>query len=437
MEAIKGMPYVEARFDKTGQLENGPIPMPAGTTDLIVVSHGWNNNAQDAKALYTTLFGNFADVAQAGDLAGRSVAIVGVIWPSKQFDELVSATSSGQAASGGAGLGSKHHQESDRLVTEKLDRMKETFTEPKEQAILARLAALLPELEDSGTARDQFVDQVRSLLDSSQGNSEDSSKAFFEDPAEDIMEQLKVDEDDLAQDLTTDGGSASLPLGVGVAQDATGGAAGFVSFLSGFKSAAMNVLNFATYYEMKARAGTVGKNGVGPLVDILAPGVQRIHLVGHSFGGRVMASAAANSTTDKLRSLNLLQSAFSHNGFSKTKKGFFRSVVDANRIKGPIIVTHTKNDKAVGIAYPLAARLNGEKAAALGDEKDEFGGIGRNGAQQMEVGEVVKGNLLPVASAYQFQPGKFFNLESSAFISGHSAVRGPEVAHVIRRAVVG
>ncbi len=25
----------------------------------------------------------------------------------------------------------------------------------------------------------------------------------------------------------------------------------------------MNVLNFTTYFEMKARAGTVGKNGVG------------------------------------------------------------------------------------------------------------------------------------------------------------------------------
>ena len=29
----------------------------------------------------------------------------------------------------------------------------------------------------------------------------------------------------------------------------------------------MNVLNFTTYFEMKARAGTVGKNGVGPLID--------------------------------------------------------------------------------------------------------------------------------------------------------------------------
>ena len=39
-----------------------------------------------------------------------------------------------------------------------------------------------------------------------------------------------------------------------------------------------------------------------------------------------------------------------------------------------------------------------------------MGGLGRNGAQQMEAGEVVKGNLLDATGDYQFQVGKFFNL---------------------------
>jgi predicted alpha/beta hydrolase family esterase len=77
--------------------------------------------------------------------------------------------------------------------------------------------------------------------------------------------------------------------------------------------------------------------------------VQRIHLVGHSFGCRVVTAAAATSTTDKLQSMSLLQAAFSHNGFSKSMNGFFRSVVDNHRIKGPIVVTYTPNDRAVGI----------------------------------------------------------------------------------------
>ena len=98
------------------------------------------------------------------------------------------------------------------------------------------------------------------------------------------------------------GGGASLPLGVRRGRSGVDWRAlpDSSEFLSGFKAAAMNVLNFTTYFEMKARAGTVGKNGVAALIDRLAPQVQRIHLVGHSFGGRVVAAAAANSTNDKI-----------------------------------------------------------------------------------------------------------------------------------------
>ncbi len=62
------------------------------------------------------------------------------------------------------------------------------------------------------------------------------------------------------------------------------------------------------------------------------------------------------------------------------------------KVNGPILITHTKNDKAVGIAYPLASRINGVKTAALGDENDPYGGIGRNGAQKTP--EAVVGELL-------------------------------------------
>ena len=227
----------------------------------------------------------------------------------------------------------------------------------------------------------------------------------------------------------------SLPLGVGTVHPAEGGAAGLATFLAGFKAAAMNVLNYTTYFEMKARAGTVGKNGVAKLIDKLAPQVERIHLIGHSFGGRVVTATAANSSTDKIKSMSLLQTAFSHNGFSKSMNGFFRGVVDQKRVNGPILVTHTKNDKAVGVAYPLASRINGDVAAAFGDENDKFGGLGRNGAQKMENDEVIKGNLLDAGGNYSFQAGKFFNLEGSDFIKGHGDVTGKEVAHAVRKAI--
>jgi hypothetical protein len=312
------------------------------------------------------------------------------------------------------------------------------FSDPAQQKILDEAKALLADVEEKGSARQEFVNKIRSLLDPSAANDEDASKTFFNEDGNELMKNLKVAEDDLDDEVAGEGeGSASLPLGVGTVQPPQGGAAGLATFLSGFKAAVMNVLNFTTYYEMKTRAGNVGKNGVAKVIDNLPPQVQRIHLIGHSFGGRVVTAAAANSTTDKIKSMSLLQTAFSHNGFSKSMGGFFRSVVDKKRVNGPILVTHTKNDKAVGIAYPLASKIVGDATAAFGDENDKFGGLGRNGAQQMEDEEVVKGNLLDASGDYAFQTGKFFNLEGSPFISGHGDVTGKEVAHAVRKAISG
>lgn len=433
MNDIAGIPYIQAQFDNNGNLKSA-VSLPGGVTDLLVVSHGWNNNEADAESLYKALFTNFVAVAQPTDPANRKFAIIGVIWPSKRFDEMVAAASTAAADGGSAAL-AQADESSDGLLLAKLDSMRAWFVEPEQRAVLDDLQALIPKLKDSGTARGAFVTGVRSLLDAGAANDEDASRTFFMDDGNEIMKRLTVDEDDLDEKLTDGGGSASLPLGVGVVSPATGGAAGIFGFLSGIKAAAMNVLNFATYYEMKARAGTVGKNGVGPLIDTLAPSVERVHLVGHSFGGRVVTAAAANSATGKLASMSLLQTAFSHNGFSKTKNGFFRSVVDGARVNGPIIVTHTENDKAVGIAYPLASRINRDSAAKLGDKNDKFGGLGRNGAQQMNSGETLDGMLQPVGGSYTFEKGKFFNLEASQFIKGHSDITNKEVAYVIRRAL--
>lgn len=433
MNDIAGIPYVEAQFDKTGAIA-APVTLPAGVTDVFVVSHGWNNNADRARQIYQGLFQSFVAVGQPNDLPGRSFAVVGVIWPSKEFDESVAVSGVPASAEGAMGLRAADAG-SLKTLQDKLDRMKEFFTEPAQVRTIDEAKALLPDLEDKATARRDFVSKIRSLLDPGAANKEDASDSFFKDDGNELMKNLKVDEEDLDDEVAGPGGSAALPLGVGPTRRAPEGAAGLGELLSGFKAAALNVLNFTTYFEMKARAGTVGKNGVAPLIDGLAPGVQRIHLVGHSFGGRVVAAAAANSTTDKIRSLSLLQTAFSHNGFSRQMSGFFRAVVDKKRVNGPILVTHTKNDKAVGVAYPLASRISGDKTAAFGDEHDVFGGLGRNGAQQMETGETVSGNLLPIGSSYTFQAGKFFNLEASPFIKGHSDITGKEVAQAIRRAV--
>jgi len=223
-----------------------------------------------------------------------------------------------------------------------------------------------------------------------------------------------------------------------------GQAAGIGDVFSKAVNAVSNLLNMTTYFEMKQRAGTVGKNGVAPMIDQLADRVERIHLVGHSFGGRVVTAAAASSKTKKLHSMSLLQAAFSHNGFSRSMDGFFRSVVTDKRVNGPILITHTKNDKAVGLAYPAASRISRDTAKGFGDADDKFGGIGSNGAQKMDAGEIATSaaNLLAVRSPYQFTAGRVHNLLADDFIKdpqggdAHGFVWVPEVAWAISRAIL-
>jgi hypothetical protein len=356
MTNIAGIPYLEAPFDKNGAPRSAVL-LPEGVTDAIVISHGWNNNDDQARDLYCRLFQNFAAAAPPDNLV-----IIGVLWPSKRF--------------GNTGL----------------DDLKEVFADPGAHRTLDTLKALFPDLADKSSARRAFADGLRSLLDPAAANDEDASCPFFAHDGNELMKNLS---------------------------------------LSGIQSAAVDLLNFTTYFEMKTRAGNVGKLGLAALLESLPAGVERIHLVGHSFGGRLVTSAAANSSTGRIFSLALLQAAFSHNGFSKEKGGFFRSIVDRRRIHGPILITHTVNDKAVGIAYPLASRISGDRTAALGDRNDKYGGIGRNGALFMEPGESIDTNLLPSSALYQFCPGRIHNLESSNFIRSHGDITGPEVAHAL------
>ncbi len=154
--------------------------------------------------------------------------------------------------------------------------------------------------------------------------------------------------------------------------------------MGGFTRAARNLLNLTTYYTMRDRAGTVGANGIAPLLEQLDGNGRRIHLVGHSFGARA-ATAAANATNAPVHALVLLQGAFSHYALAddwngQGADGLFRAV--PNRIHGPMVVTHTKNDKAVGLAYAIASRLARQVAIDIGGPDDRYGGIGRNGSSQ-------------------------------------------------------
>jgi len=447
MNNIKRIPYAEVVFDKNGQRRNTPV-IPEGTTDLIVVSHGWNNTAAAAEDLYTKLFSNFADVT-AGDqaIASRKIAIIGVIWPSKKFDDLMSQLErNGKAPGGAKSLSAADQSQAEAAMLESINRASPIFDDPGDSELIARLHALVPTLEDDSGSQEEFVKILRTLIDpadqhADQRSSEDSSDIFFEGQPASIFKNASQSvpataaaQADPNEAQTEDTGPANQ----------VGGAQAFGGFFSKAANAVINLMNLSTYFEMKQRAGTVGKHGVAPLIDQLSGQVQHIHLVGHSFGGRVVTAAAANSTTKKLRSMSLLQAAFSQNGFSKVRRGFFRTVISNRRISGPILVTNTKKDLSVGLAYPAASRISGDTAAAFGGANDPFGGIGSNGAQQMEPGEISNSatTLEAVKFNYKWEPRRIHNLKDDRFIvdphggDAHGFVFVPQVAWAISRALI-
>ena len=449
MSDIAGIPYVEIDFDKNGKQQNTETIAP-DTTDVFVASHGWNNDKADARALYLELFSNIAAQLSGFEVSGKKFAIVGVFWPSKKFDFKIAAI--GGAGGGPAAVATVTESDASSQAAvvarlEEFERYLSMETLPEDSDAAAAIAPkanvgvevkaakdLLPKIDTHATARAEFVEHIRSLLDKSAANDEDGSNIFFKlKKGDELMDKLRIDEDDLSEEIINPGGATAVPAG-GHSAAPTGGPAGLAEFFKGFATSAINILNFTTYYEMKTRAGAVGKNGVTPLLRELAKTAKNIHLIGHSFGGRVVAAAAAASETDRISSMTLLQAAFSHNGFSK--KGFFRSVIEKGRVHGPILVTHTKNDQAVGLAYPLASRLSGDTTAAIGDEHDEFGGIGRNGAQRMEKDELDKAEKLlrDIGGAYAFAR-RIFNLQADNFIKNHGDVRGKQVAYAALCAV--
>jgi hypothetical protein len=413
-------------------------------TDLFLMSHGWNNNMDDAKALYVGLAGQLsAQIQNSPALKGRSFAICGVLWPSKKFDDkdlIPSGAASLNDAVTDAGLRTRIADLKDLLQAKGWP--VETADAAVEQK-LSKIELSLDDWEDDPAVRRQAIELIRELLPRDSADSEDASNLFLTLKPDALVNNLSRT---LNPPPPTPGtNAASLDPFAVMSSGGTGGAAGFRDVVGGLRGAFLHLANFTTYYVMKSRAGNVGVKGVEPLIQKIRysrPDI-RIHLIGHSFGCRVVTVAVnALPAQDSLRpnTMTLLEGAFSHNAFASKfdgkNDGAFRQIVSQKKVRGPILISHTRNDKAVGIAYPIASRIAGQVASALGDANDKYGGLGSNGAQTAETTpERVVGTLLDVGGKYPFAAGetssKPYNLKSDQFISGHSDIVNPQVAFAI------
>jgi hypothetical protein len=210
---------------------------------------------------------------------------------------------------------------------------------------------------------------------------------------------------------------------------------------NGIRRGVDDVLNLATYYEMKSRSGLVGAAGLRPLLRALrtARPDLRVHLVGHSFGARAASAALAAADAPAVTSMTLLQGAFTHYGFAERwdgrHDGVFRAVVSQRHVVGPIAVTYSERDEALKVAYALASRLAGQDNSLLGmgGTHDKYGAIGANGALRTPQARWL--TMPALGGPSQLAAGSVCNLDATAYITDHFTVSGPEVAQTVLAAL--
>jgi hypothetical protein len=431
---VSGFPFWELTFDEDGRPgEQGAQDAAvreirhADLTDLFVFSHGWNNDQGTAERLYRSFFGEIRALvdARAGDRPGgpARIGVVGVFWPSILWpDEEPGEASQGGAA--GFGTAAPRAEVPGDLLEAKV------FTRPGQQATLAELRTLLRERPRDDAALRRFKEGLRALMAGrpSTGLQEDrleqAGLAADDEAWREIFEQLEVGEPP---------------------DEIEGGAAGsFGDAFGRLWRGAKGALRVASYWQMKARAGAVGRNGLGPLIDRWhadTPNL-RIHLVGHSFGARLVSYALAGMSppaageASPVKSLLLLQGAFSQFAFADAlpfdaaRGGDLRGM--AARVDGPLLATHSELDTAVGRAYPLASVVAGDDAAALEALTRRWGAVGHRGAQQVQAEAARLGS---VGTGYRFARGRWLNLDANDVIraggppsGAHSDIIHPEIA---------
>ncbi|MHC5257117.1 serine-threonine protein kinase [Streptomyces sp. UC4497] len=359
-------PYWELRFDADGDPDPGQLAtllrQAHQVHDLVIFAHGWNNSRSIANSLYDRFFAPFPDLAP-----GASLGYVGVLWPSMRFtDEQIPDFDRSAAASTTAAT-------VPRTTLDKGTRQGLAEAFPRSEPVVDLLARRLEEQPDAASAFDEFGGLVRQLV----GVGPSVSGADTSEDGGPHSTPAMLHEDTRAMCLEF---AAALETAAGP------GAVEAFRLPGGLAKAwkgAHELLRQATYFAMKRRAGKVGKAGLGPALGRLAeeaPGV-RVHLVGHSFGARLVSFALAGMPKGvrNVKSVTLLQGAFSHYAFAG--RGALKG--RQARVDGPLVACFSRHDTALSVMYPLASRLAGDDRT-LADLGERWGALGHDGFQEVE-----------------------------------------------------
>jgi len=414
-------PYYIIPFDADGECE-GPktrdhlLANAAAYSDVFLFSHGWNNDWSVATQRYEELIQSVQELRKDHGLAmpaGFKPLLVGIFWPSQALEWFESET--GPQIAGG----------DPATVNAQAGEFRSTISDIAAQLPKERRARFY-ELAQAATLEDADARELAAILATLVTADDEGISANAPD-AQDLMAAAKsMAEDEEDEDYDAVGGV-----------DSDGAAAGpQAAFGIGDVLGALdprNLLKPFTVWTMKDRAGKVGAFGVSKLLTaLLKQSNARVHLLGHSYGCKVVMTAACYPETlpRKVESALLLQPAVSQYVFAqKVPKrnapgGFIRALTRFNQ---PILSTFSSHDVPLTKIFHVSVRRKddlGELQFAGDGSPSDYGALGGFGPQATAARIV---DIQAPVKRYDLSiPERVIGLRSSSVIRGHGDINHPE-----------
>jgi|GEM_PF-653460 len=353
----KSIPFYIIKFNKTGGFETETdrklaeriIQESKDYSDLFLFSHGWNNGWVEATTRYANFFEQYNKLSKEKTKVaaeGFRPLMIGVFWPSLALprDEdlgprgVVYPPIRGEntlSINTGAGTGVSDDDQQERYDAASLleGEERERFWALTEKSLLSleeatELAELIAPILSGGDQDDELAPEGGEITAAS-----------------------------LLMNWRASAGAASAPTGPpgrpemrthGVPGPSENGAMGLPSWTDVREALDPRWIYRAfTFWEMRKRAGVVGRHEVSHLLQgLLRESGARIHLAGHSYGAKVVLSALNNTQGRNVHSVLLLQPALSQTAFDKTVKGGKRGAYFGllQRVNAPLLATYSEHD---------------------------------------------------------------------------------------------
>jgi hypothetical protein len=450
------------RFDERGE-PVGPsqatldeiVNRAPNTTDIFVFSHGWQNDPWTADDIYRKFKDGMILYFPRDQLKNKSFhpLFVGVYWPSAWFPVRNCTTAIFKEAD----VIRWAHEAFPAAASNRADAFSRELGVVLEALSQERRGATAPEYQRLPEIMNQWG---ASFADTTPGEHEAPGEpSIFKQPIAGMAQGF--DQSVLSNDMLA--------------------RAGLLRSVS-----PCSLLNTLSFWSMKKRAGNVGARGLYAALKQIISEIKtipkpRIHLIGHSFGGKLLTAAltgppgTSQSQQNEVQSLMLIQSAFSHFAFASadalrafdiqsSSSGRYVDVIARRLVRGVIAATYSDQDMPNRVFYPIGAAVahdylakpatpssaviedcmspTGETKVADGSERQfqrvvpKYGAIGANGIQATSVARCLSLASEQPLPDLQTAVGKALNIDASSIITGHSEIYYPQIYSLVWRVVL-